>query len=114
MGVEYHIVNYTKREFIMFEYVDTYSPGEILRNPVATCITTWYFMFNRHDKVAFVSDSLTEWPFSDGTPSDMFSYREVTSEIINTLIAEGIIVDEGKKILDETDPDMYVRILRLA
>ncbi len=43
----------------------------------------------------------------------MYSYPHVTDEVIDVLIAQQILVDRGKEIFYEDEPDIYMRRLEL-
>jgi hypothetical protein len=112
MGVGYSLVNYTQREKMYYRNIPASTAWELTGNPVAASMTTYYLLKHRGDLIAFISDSEGEWPFPGGSRKDLKDYREVTDEVVQALIEAQVLVDEGREIFDEDDPDVYVRRLR--
>ena len=112
MGVSYSLVNYTKKEYVIFDKVTASKARELAGNPVSAAISTWYLLNNIGDTISFISDSYNEWPFPEGSKDDLVIYKEVTNEIVASLISEGILVDEGKEFPLDEDQDIYLRKLR--
>jgi hypothetical protein len=112
MGVGYSLVNFSKKEWILFQHIAASKARELAGNPASAAITTWYLLNNQGDQIAFVSDTYGEWPFPEGSPDDLTNYREVTDEVVKALIREGILADEGKERYFDDESDLYHRKLR--
>lgn len=112
MGVEYILVNQTRRELISFAHIPAAKKRELAGCPISAAITTWYLLEHAGDSIAFVSDTYGEWPFKSGTPGDISAYRDVTDEVVLALINAEILQDEGKEIFFEGEPEVYMRKLR--
>lgn len=56
MGVEYRLVNITKREKITFIHLPCYKEREIIGNPVSEDIVSWYLLKYRGDEIGFIPD----------------------------------------------------------
>jgi len=114
MGIGYELVNYTKRECVMFMHIGANTAWELAIHPVTAAITTFYLLANLGDRIAFVSDSYDDWPFPGGSKDDLEHYREMTDELVAQMIAADIIVDEGRQVFNEDEPEIYLRRLRLS
>jgi hypothetical protein len=112
MGVSYSLVNYTKKEYVIFDKVLASKARELAGNPASAAISTWYLLNNIGDNISFISDTYNEWPFPEGSRDELMNYTEVTNRIVSSLISEAILVDEGKEFLFDDDKDIYFRKLR--
>jgi hypothetical protein len=113
MGVCYDLVNQTKRERITFIHLPANKASELTLHAATAGIVTWYMLHNLGDQISFVSDSHDEWPFPEGSRDDMYTYPDMTEIIVDRLIREGILIDEGKDVFFDDEPDIYIRRLRL-
>lgn len=110
MGVEYVLVNETKKEKISFTHLNGCKKRELVGNGAQSAIVTWYLLHNQGDQIQFVSDTYDDWPFNSGRKTSAFSYPDKTNEIINQLISEEILFDNGFLYLDEDEPEtIYIR-----
>lgn len=107
MGAEYELVNQTKKEVVSFLYLNGSKKRELVGNPVQSAIVTWYLLNNQGDDIQFVSDINGEWPFSTGSRKVSLQYPDKTEEIIDTLIREGVLKDNGILCRDKEEPDMF-------
>ncbi|WP_444936513.1 hypothetical protein ACJJIW_01375 [Microbulbifer sp. JMSA004] len=115
MTVGYSLVNNTKKEQIIFLHLPVNTMGEILSNPLSAYIVKWYKAQHHNDNVDFVSDTYDDWPFINGSRSDLKHYKEVTNKVVDSLIAQGIILDKGIVWRDDDDPDtVFIRDLSLV
>ena len=105
MGVTYSLVNHTKREYINFTNLGTWKMSEIASIPASSVLTTWYMLNNLGDEISFVTDCQGEWPFSSGTRADLSSYPDVTDPILDELLEQGILRDNGLLCEDYDLPD---------
>jgi hypothetical protein len=112
LGAGYILVNQTKKEQILFAHISASKKRELAGGPISAAITTWYLLEHPGDSIAFISDTYGEWPFKSGSPKDLFTYKDVTDEIISSLIKAEILQDEGREIFDESEPNVYMRKLR--
>jgi hypothetical protein len=113
MGVGYVLVNHTRREVIRYAHLPASKARELAGNPVTAAVTTWYLLHYSNDRVAFVSDTHGDWPFSSGSPADVANYPDVTGRVVQQLVEAGILRDEGIAWADETEPQkVYMRALR--
>jgi hypothetical protein len=112
MGVGYRLVNYTKKEWLVYSHIGTDKTLELAVNPVSAAITTWYALQNLGDAISFVSDTYHDWPFPTGSQSDLKDYQEVTDRVVNEMIEGGILIDEGREVFCEDEPDAYIRKLK--
>jgi hypothetical protein len=113
MGLGYYLVNWSKKEWVLYDHIGATTARELARDPAAAAITTWYLLMHLDDRVAFVTDSYDDWPFPDGSKADLALYREVTAEVVAELIANRVLIDEGRVILFEDEPEIYTRKLRM-
>jgi len=111
MGAWYTLVNVTKKEQISFHRLPMTKDREIAGNPAGAAITTWYLLQNQGDCIGFISDYDRAWPFKQGSLEESCSYKEVTDEVVDALIAAGILRDEGIEWIDEDDPELFLRRL---
>jgi hypothetical protein len=112
VGVGYWLVNFTKKEQLLYAHIPASKARELAGNPVAAAITTWYLLQNPGDAISFVSDTYDDWPFPEGNKYHMDDYKEVTDEVVNQLIEQGILVYEGREVFREDEPEIYMRRLR--
>ncbi|MCX4028621.1 hypothetical protein H0A36_13920 [Endozoicomonas sp. SM1973] len=113
MGVEYILVNETKREMISFNHLNGSKKRELAGNSVQSAIVTWYLLSNQGDQIQFVSDTYSDWPFNIGSRDSVWEYIDKTEELINTLISQGILQDNGMLYVDEDEPEsIYVRDIK--
>ena len=112
MGVGYYLVNFTKKEWLLYSHVPASKARELAGNPVAAAITTWYLLNNLGDWISFISDTYSDWPFPKGSWHDTNSYRDLTDEVISDLIEKGILIDEGKVVYFDDELEVYSRKLR--
>ena len=113
MGVEYFLVNYSKKELISFSHIGASKERELAGNPVSAAMTTWYMLQHAGDSVAFLSDTYGEWCFPEGTRDEVSDYRDVTDEVVKSLIEAEILIDLGKAWADDDEPDkIYIRALK--
>ena len=105
MGVEYTLVNESKKECISFHNMQGSKAKELAGNPAQAAIVTWYLLKNQGDAVQLVSDSYDDWPFNSGDKKQLVEYKDVTSMYIQMLIDEGILKIDGKLYTDQDDPD---------
>ena len=108
----YLLVNFTKKEFVMFKFSDGTAKA-LAGDPAAAAVITWYFLNNLGDHVSLISESFIGWPASIDR-KDFGSYREVEDEVIDSLLSSGILIDDGTETY--TDEDLGIersrRILR--
>jgi len=113
MGVGYTLVNYTKKEMVMFLHIPAEKARELAGSPISATMTTWYLLQNLGDDISFVSDTYDDWPFPNGSKEDMDHYKEVTEQLVDSLIKVGILKDEGIIRADEDEPELiYMRSLK--
>lgn len=113
MGVGYQLVNQTKQERVSFSHLPVDKKREIVGNPVAAALVTWYLLENQGDEIQFVSDTYDEWPFKSGPKGDVFNYSDQTEALISALITAGILQDNGIEYEDEDDPqNIYIRAIK--
>ena len=114
MSVGYSLVNYSKKEKIIFLHLPVNTMNEIMENDVSKLIVKYYKEQNSGDEIDLISDTYNDWSFSGGDRSEMANYREITDEIVSTLINKGMIVDLGLEYQDEDEPDkVYIRKLTI-
>lgn len=114
MSVGYSLVNYSKKEKIIFLHLPVSTMNEIMENDVSKLIVQFYKGQNSSDEIDLISDTYSDWPFSGGDKSEISDYREITDEIVSTLISKGMIVDQGVEYQDEDEPDsVYIRKLAI-
>lgn len=68
---------------------------------------------NVGDDISFVPDQYKEgeWPLSDVTEDEIIHYKDMTDTIVDELIKNEILKDEGKEVFDLDEPEIYVRKL---
>jgi hypothetical protein len=105
MGVQYQLVNMTKRECISFTHMDGTKMKELAGNPAQASIVTWYLLNNQGDNIQFISDTYNEWPFNIGKRGDESGFKDVTMKYIDILIGQKILRNDGMLYVDEEEPD---------
>ena len=114
MPVGYSLVNYSKKEKIIFLHLPVNTMNEIMENDASNLIVRFYKQQNAGDEIDFVSDTYNDWPFSGGDKSEIKTYKEITEEIVSALLRKGLIVDLGIEYQDEDEPDnIYIRNLAI-
>lgn len=106
MGVEYTLVNETKKEMVSFAHLNGSKKKELTGNHAQSAIVTWYLLKNQGDQIQFVSDTLGEWPFDSGNRSSALSYPDRTDDILKELIEQEILKDIGTLHVDEDEPEI--------
>lgn len=110
MGVCYTLVNETKKETIMFLHIGGDKARELAGGAVGSALVIWYMLKNQGDDIQFVSDTDGEWPFDTERQHSLESYTDKTDDMIDALIEEGILQDNGMIFVDEDEPDtVYMR-----
>jgi len=110
MAVEYILVNQTKKEKVSFLHLPGAKKRELAGGVASSSVVTWYLLNNQGDDIQFVSDTYNDWPFSKGKREDITKYPDKTFEILEELIKEGILKDEGMSYIDEDEPDtVYIK-----
>ena len=110
MGVGYILVNETKKEMISFAHLCGNKMKELVGNPAQSAITTWYLLSNQGDHIQFISDTYDDWPFGTGDRDLAWSHQDKTDDIIQILMEENILQDNGMLYIDEDEPDsVYTR-----
>ena len=110
MGVEYILVNETKKEMVSFVHLNGSKMRELAGNAAQSAITTWYLLNNQGDEIQFVSDTYDDWPFHSGSKEQAGHYTDQTDALINTLIEKEILHDNGLLYADEDEPEsVYIR-----
>jgi hypothetical protein len=94
------LINKSKQEIIGFAHLPAGKARELAGNPVTAAITTWYLLQNSGDNILFAEEEHIEDGFAD-----------VTNHVIEILIQNGILQDNGIEVFDEEEPDIYVRRL---
>ncbi|OPH47006.1 hypothetical protein BC351_40520 [Paenibacillus ferrarius] len=100
MGQNYVLINKSKKELIGFTHLPAGKARELAGNPVTAAITTWYLLQNSGDNILFVEEERIEEGFAD-----------VTNDVIEMLIQNGILQDNGIEVFDEDEPNIYMRRL---
>ncbi|RED51634.1 hypothetical protein [Cohnella lupini] len=101
MGQGFVLINKSKNELISFSHLPASKAKELTGNPVTAAITTWYLLKNIGDQICFIEEENAE----DG-------YRDVTNIIIDDLILNNIIEDNGIDVFDPSEPEVFMRRLR--
>jgi hypothetical protein len=106
MGVQYTLVNLDKKQKISFYRVYTGTKlRELSGTVIASTIVTYYLLTNTGDRISFIND--TEDRFTvcgqNYEPSHFKDFVDVTNNIIEELIKEKIIKDNGIIWIDKED-----------
>ena len=104
MGVGYTLVNIDKKQQLSFYNINTgIKLRELSGTIIASTIVTYYLLTNTGDRIGFIND--TEDSFivcGKNYKSDYFiNFVDVTENIIEELIEEGIIKDNGILWIDK-------------
>jgi hypothetical protein len=114
LRLAYCLINITKKQKIVCRHLPIDTAKEWIGSPIAGSITTLYGINNSGDEIGFISEKYDEkaWPYYKGiTWEDIISYRDVTEEVINELQDMKILMDKGKEIFNEDEPDIYIKRL---
>jgi len=99
----------------MFLNIPVSTEWEIENNPVSSFIVRWYKARYPEDEIAFVSDIYDDWPFDTGSRGVLEGYPDVTKRVLDILIKEGHVVDNGIEWQDDDEPEtVFIRDLALA
>ena len=110
MGVEYILVNQTKKEMISFSHLNGSKIRELAGGEAQSAIVTWYLLNNQGDEIQFVSDTYDDWPFKTGSRDQAVNYPDKTDQLVEALIEKEILKDNGYLHQDEEDPaSIYTR-----
>ena len=112
MGTPYELVNITKKEIVSFFRIPASKARELAGNPVSSAITTWYLLTHLGDQITFMSTQEPIWPLESGSIRDVDEFTDVTDQIVEELIQNKILVDEGKVFYFDDEPEIYDRKLR--
>ncbi len=112
MGTTYQLVNITKKEIIWFTHIGAYKALELAGNPASSAITTWYLLTHLGDQITFVSMAVEIQPLQTGSTRDVDDFTEVTDKVVEELIQNKILLDEGKVFFFDDEPQIYNRKLR--
>lgn len=104
MGVEYILVNETKKEMISFAHLNGSKMREIVGNAAQSALVSWYLLNNQGDQIQFISDTYDDWPFATGSKESAWDYPDKTDEMIKILIEQGILKEIGLLYFDEDEP----------
>lgn len=104
MGMGYNLVNIDKKQQVSFYNINTgIKLRELSGTIIASTIVTYYLLTNTGDRIGFIND--TEDSFivcGKNYKSDYFiNFVDVTENIIEELIEEGIIKDNGILWIDK-------------
>lgn len=105
MGVEYVLINRSKKQQVAFYHLPVGKAKEISGNPVSAAIVTWYLLNNSGDEIQFIS-------YEDPAFKEIFDFLDVTDSVINELIENGILLDEGIERFDDEEPEIFIRNIR--
>lgn len=114
MGVQYILVNFTKKEKIDFTHLGQTTKRVLSGSSENSAIVTWYMIENIGDRISMIPDQYEKWLFFEDSEDNVFSenYKDVTNKIVNQLIEAEILVDKGLSYQDEDDPSIYERNLK--
>ena len=114
MSVGYCLINKSKKEMISYSHLPVNTAKELTGNSVSSAITTWYLIKHSGDEICFVPDQYYEenWPNKDISWKEIDNYKDLTDDIIKELLEMKILADCGVEILDESEPDIYIRRLK--
>lgn len=99
MGQGYVLINKSSKEVITYAFLRASKARELSGNSVTSAITSWYLLKNMGDKIQFIEEEKV----GDG-------YTDVTNQIIEELIENKILKDNGFEVFDE-EPIVYMRKL---
>ncbi|MDI9871892.1 hypothetical protein [Flectobacillus roseus] len=114
MGVGHILVNIDKKQLIDFYRVDTGTKlRELSGNTVASTIVTYYLISNIGNQISFINDVESSFVICGKKYQvDFFTnFQNVTEIIIEELIEQGIIQDEGILWIDKEE-NLYYRDLK--
>jgi len=117
VALQYELVNATKRERLSLSTLPGRTKHDIAGNPAAAAIVAWYMMEHPRDRITFVTDDIADthpaWPLRGATRAELERYRDVTVDVITTLVAAGILEERGRGFVETSDRGrVIVRDLR--
>jgi len=117
VALQYELVNATKRERLSLSALPGRTKHDIAGNPAAAAIVAWYMMEHPRDRITFVTDDIADahpaWPLRGVTRAELERYRDVTVDVITTLVAAGILEERGRGFVETADRGrVVVRDLR--
>jgi hypothetical protein len=102
MPAIYQLVNATKRETVKYSHLPVSKAREIASNPITAAITTWYMLKHQGDVIGFVSEYDLKWPLASGSWEELKEYKEVTEDVIMSMVESEIAKDLGVSYIDDT------------
>ena len=109
MGLQFELINFDKKEIISFEKVNSgLKLKELSANDITSTIVTYYMLKNRGDKISFIDDHTEKHELFGETYnySDFNIFQDKTEIVINELIENNILENEGGLEVDE-EMDIY-------
>jgi hypothetical protein len=105
MSTSYYLVNDTKKEIISFLHLPVSTLREITGNPVSSAICTWYIAMNTNDKISLLSEHKI-------SKDQIENYTDQTDKIIEELIKNKILKDEGYEKMIKDEPGIFYRKIK--
>lgn len=106
MGAWFLLVNIDKKEKVFFDKIRTgVKWRELSGTSIAGSMVTYYLLHNSGDRIAFINDSDGVFNLFNKqyTWQDFSDYKEMTDEIVQGLIENGIYRDDGIIVIDEEE-----------
>jgi hypothetical protein len=101
MPAIYQLVNATKRETLQYLHLPVSKAREIAANPVTAAMTSWYLLKHQGDVIGFVSEYDLKWPLPIGSWEELKGYKEVTEDVITSMVESEIAKDMGVSYIDD-------------
>ena len=114
MSLGFELINIDKKERISFSKVNTGTKKRELSGTIVSgSIITFYMIKNIGDHITFVDDHSSQFNLfeKEYTWADFHEFKDVTAEIIEELIKNDIINDDGVIWIDKEE-NLYFRDLR--
>ncbi len=110
MGHTYILVNIDKKQKISFYNVDTGTKlRELSGTIIASTIATYYMLTNAGDRIGFINNTENNCIVCGENYSveHFQDYQDVTDKIVEELIKQEIVKDNGIKWVDKEDNLFY-------
>lgn len=114
MPVGYRLINIDKHETISFAYIDSgASLWELTNTVISSTVITYYLLRNIGNRVTVVNDCESQFNLfgSIVTWDDIHQYADMTNELIDNLIQEQILEEDGIIWIDKEE-NLYFRNLK--
>lgn len=100
-----------REEDPLFARLPVSTKREIAGNPVSAAAVSGYLLEHAGDAVAFIRDASGHRPFASGSLDGLRGHAEAADAAVDALIANGILAEGERIVVDDGEPDTCLRAL---